>query len=342
MSGTSIYAQALRSIEENKGIAVCTRLRGREGAVAAQVRRSVVPMEARIDAKGLSYASASLKEAEGELEVTIPYMPEERLILLGAGHVGRAVCALAARCGFQVTVCDDRPDCCSPALLPDAARFLCGSFEASIQALCLTPSDYVVIVTRGHAHDRECIKAILPGVWPAYVGMIGSRRRVGLLMEELSGDGYPEERLRAICSPIGLPIGALTPEEIAVSILAEVISYRRLPELARGRVMNRSDSEADMLRYLAASDGPMAVATLIEASGSTPRKAGACMAVRPDGSITGTIGGGSAEARAIRKALDLIGSGRYTVLEEDLAAGPEDIEGMVCGGRMRILIEDWL
>jgi xanthine dehydrogenase accessory factor len=66
------------------------------------------------------------------------------------------------------------------------------------------------------------------------------------------------------------------------------------------------------------------------------------MAVRPDGSITGTIGGGSCEAKAIREALRLIGTGQYTVLSEDLTAGPEDIEGMVCGGRMKILIEDWI
>ena len=143
-----------------------------------------------------------------------------------------------------------------------------------------------------------------------------------------------------ICTPIGLNIGAVTPQEIAVSILAELITYRRMPEHTAVRPCNDSDLTLDMIRYLANDESPKAIVTVIETKGSTPRGAGAKMTVSPRGEIVGTIGGGCSEGSVIRDAIDIIGTGTYRVCEIDMTGEVAEEEGMVCGGTMKVLIED--
>lgn len=158
----------------------------------------------------------------------------------------------------------------------------------------------------------------------------------------LSEEGYSAEAMKRICTPIGLPIGAVTPEEIAISIMAEVVAYKRLPEHQKHqeRYSNQSDIDLDVIRYLASSSEPKAVVTVIEAKGSTPRSAGAKMAVSPLGRVTGSIGGGCSEGAVIREAIKLIGTGTYKTYEIDLTGDVAESDGMVCGGIMRVLIED--
>jgi xanthine dehydrogenase accessory factor len=164
----------------------------------------------------------------GELLAYVePIIPPPRLLIAGAGHIGQAVCHLAAMLGFEVTVVDDRPSFANEERLPDAAQVVVDDIPTAVRDFPIGPDTYVVIVTRGHRHDgqvlRECI-----GRPAAYIGMIGSRRKIRLIYQELveSGVATPEQ-LRRVHSPIGLDIGGVTVEEIAVSIAAELVMVRR-------------------------------------------------------------------------------------------------------------------
>lgn len=239
-------------------------------------------------------------------------------------------------------VCDDRPSFANEGRFPDAAQVLCDSFENCIRKLKITSYDYIVIITRGHTHDADCLREIFKGTQPAYLGLIGSRRRVKGLLEMLLEEGCPKEYMDRISTPIGLDIGAVTPGEIAISILAELVAYKRLPEHSRDgvRCCNDSDVELSVIKYLAENHDPKAIVTVIETKGSTPREAGAKMAVSPRGEVTGSIGGGCSEGAVIRDAVDIIGTGRYMVVDIDLTGEVAESDGMVCGGTMKVLVED--
>ena len=237
---------------------------------------------------------------------------------------------------------DDRPAFANEARFPKASLVICDSFPNAIRSLGINSYDYVVIITRGHVHDADCLREILPGVQPAYLGQIGSRRRVRGLFELLEKEGYSRENMSRICSPIGLDIGAISPEEIAVAIVAEVIAYRRKSEYNSNpdRFLNASDLEPDIIDHLAENEEPKAIATVLETKGSTPREAGAKMSVDRSGRVTGSIGGGCSEGAVIGEAVDIIGTGRYKKLFIDLRGEVAEQEGMVCGGIMQVLLED--
>lgn len=337
----NIYQEALQSLEKNRPVSIETVFSGEAGEIASGLARRLTEMVPVEDARGRRFARVTTEEAEGKRTVLEPLLPPERLIVLGGGHIALPVCEFAAKCGFSVTVADDRPAFANAGRFPLAREVICDSFENALRRLKITPYDYVVIITRGHVHDADCLRVILPGVQPAYLGLIGSRRRVRGLMELLAEEGYSRENMERICTPIGLDIGAVTPEEIAVSILAELIAYKRLPEHGRpDRACNDSDVEPEILRYLAENREPKAVVTVIETKGSTPRGAGAKMAVSPLGQVTGSIGGGCSEAAVIKDAVRLIGTGRYKLMDIDLTGEVAESEGMVCGGTMKVLIED--
>lgn len=265
-----------------------------------------------------------------------PVLLPRRLLIFGGGHVGRALTGLASPCGFAVTVVDDRAEFADPARFP-GARTLCGDPATAMDALVLRPEDSIAILTRGHARDGDALRAALARPETAYLGMIGSRRRVSAMLDQLAAEGVDPGRLARVHTPIGLPIGAVTPAEIAVSILAELIACRRLSD---GEPVLESELDPAVLEALARDGGPRAVATILSARGHTPRGAGAKLALWPDGQIVGTIGGGSAEALAMRRARALTGAGRYEVLSVHLNADVAAREGMACGGEMRILVED--
>ena len=337
----SIHAEILNAIAENRPCALETVCSGTSGRLSGDMTRRLNEVTPVTDAHGRSFARVSTEETDGTLTIREPVLPQERLIVLGGGHIALHVCAIGARCGFSVCVVDDRPDFANSERFPEAARVLCDRFENGIQTLGVTPFDYVVVITRGHRHDADCLRALLAQPESAYLGMIGSRRRTRELLRLLQEEGYDAERLQKICTPIGLNIGAVTPEEIAVSILSEVIAYKRLPEHgAPGRCCSDSDLEHSILRYLAENREPKAIVTVIETKGSTPRGAGAKMAVSPLGKVTGSIGGGCSEAAVIRDAVRIIGAGRYQLMDIDLTGDVAEDDGMVCGGTMRVLIED--
>jgi len=279
-------------------------------------------------------------ETEGKMYLR-RFVPNERLILLGGGHIAVPLCKIAAMLGFSVTVADDRPLFASWERFPEASSVLCDSFSNAIGTLRIGPSDYVCVITRGHRWDGECLRRILKGEYPFYLGMIGSRRRVRALLDLLEEEGYEKEKLSAIHTPIGLKIGAETPGEIAVSICAELIQCRRGTAADKEEdILKRTDTDEELLRFLAENEQPAALMTVISASGSTPAETGAMMAVDKAGRTKGTIGGGCGEAEALTAARGMLGSGGTRIIEVKMTNDVAAEEGMACGGTMTVRIED--
>ena len=147
------------------------------------------------------------------------------LIVFGAGHLSGEIVPLAKRVHFHVTVVDDRPIFADPERFPEADAVLACEFEEAFDRLTIDDNSFVVIVTRGHLHDRLCLERSL-GTEAAYIGMVGSRAKIKTTYEALEAAGVSRERLEQVHSPIGLFIHARLPEEIAVSIVAELIEVR--------------------------------------------------------------------------------------------------------------------
>ena len=342
MEYKNIYAQVLDKIANGESVSINTMIRGDEGEIATDMERHLSEVTEYVDAKGFKQVTTTGVRSGEDFAVGEPVLPRERLIVLGAGHIALPVCEFGAKSGFDVYVCDDRPAFANNDRFPWVKEVLCDSFENNIAKLNITPYDFVVIITRGHKHDADCLREILPGKQPTYLGLIGSRRRVRGLLEMLEGEGFDASNIKRISTPIGLDIGAVTPAEIAVSILAEIIAYKRMPEKNEDgtRYVNSSDLDMDIIEYLAENHDPKAIVTVIQAKGSTPRGAGAKMAVSPTGKVTGSIGGGCSEGAVIREAIDIIGTGRYKRVFIDMTGEVAESDGMVCGGVMYALIED--
>ena len=158
---------------------------------------------------------------------------EDRLLICGAGHIAIPLARFANDVGFSVTVLDDRSDFAHPSRFPDCTT-ISENFTIALRDMPLGPSTHVVIITRGHEHDVDCLVEILPKE-AAYVGLIGSRRRVGFVLQWLEDKGFSREHLDDVFTPIGIPIGAESPEEIALSIVSELVCVRR-----KGRAQARS------------------------------------------------------------------------------------------------------
>ncbi|SNS77504.1 xanthine dehydrogenase accessory factor [Anaerovirgula multivorans] len=272
-----------------------------------------------------------------------PYFPEPRLIVLGGGHIAKPLAEFGARLGFLVTVIDDRPSFANKERFPDAERVICESFEKCFNLFRINESTFVVIVTRGHRHDIDCLRQVLK-YNAAYIGMIGSKRRVKSVKEQLLSEGYSQEMLNKMNAPIGLAIGAITPDEIAISIIAQVISYRRLGGTmslsAKSPKMNWPELDRIVLEELSKGENdPKAVVTVVSTKGSVPRKAGAKMLVWPYGKTLGSIGGGCSEGEIIHIARDVIRNRGYMVQPIDMTGQIVEDEGMVCGGMMEVVIE---
>ncbi len=277
-------------------------------------------------------------ETAGTVRVRL-FRPAERLLLLGGGHVAQPVCHIAAMLGFAVTVADDRAAYITPARFPEAAARICAPFGEAIAQFAVGPGDYVAILTRGHQWDAACLRAVLRGTMPRYLGMIGSKRRVGAQRAMLAEEGIPTARIDALHAPIGLSIGALTPQEIAVSIAAELVQARRAgAPVQKSSVLQTEDTDLRLLEALC-DDCPRAVLLVTEAEGSTPAKPGALMTVDATGATVGTIGGGEMEYAALAAARQLIGTGRSELLPLDLG-GAVTGDAMACGGRATVLLAD--
>ncbi len=164
----------------------------------------------------------------------LPVLPRCRLLIVGGGHVGHAVGQLAVELDFDVWVLDDREEYVTRQRFPRAQRLICGPIGATLRDLEITPQTYCLIVTRGHNHDEEALYHLV-NRGARYVGMIGSKRKIRLIFEDLQNEGIAPEALAAVHAPVGIDIGSQTVPEIAVSILAELVAHRNLGGRVPGR-----------------------------------------------------------------------------------------------------------
>lgn len=293
-------------------------------------------LEKRLVTEGTVEGEPELLEADKGTLFREPFSAGERLIVLGGGHIALPLAEFGARLGFSVLVIDDRYEFANKARFPWAKQVLCRSFAGCFEDLCINENDYITVVTRGHKYDDVCLRQLFTMKKPAYLGMIGSRRRVKLLMDGLRRDGFREERIKSVHTPIGLPIGAVTPEEIAISIFAEIIQVKRS---SGERIV--TDLDSSILEILAEEPRQdRVVVTIMDAKGSVPRGKGAKMVLFEDGRLAGSIGGGCSEGAVLQDCRDIMGTGNYLVKHIDLTGTSAEDAGMVCGGVMTVLIED--
>jgi xanthine dehydrogenase accessory factor len=156
-----------------------------------------------------------------------PVCGAQRLVIAGAGHIAQPLAALGSTLGFHVTVIDDRASFANRERFPNADEIVVRPFAAAIEALTLDRHCYLVSVTRGHSFDEEVIRTALRHSRGAFIGMIGSRRRVKATLERIAESGVSQDLLDQVHAPLGMDIAAETPEEIAVSIIAEIVRERR-------------------------------------------------------------------------------------------------------------------
>jgi xanthine dehydrogenase accessory factor len=169
----------------------------------------------------------------GRMQVFIePIEGTPVLCLFGAGHVAQPLARMAKACGFRVELADDRVKFANAERFPEADAIVVDEFPAAASRMTLGPSSYAIVVTRGHKGDAEALQAVL-GRGLRFVGLLGSRPKVVHIFAALEERGVPREELARVHAPLGLEIGAQTPEEIAVSILAEMIAVRRGVDPAR-------------------------------------------------------------------------------------------------------------
>jgi len=163
----------------------------------------------------------------GEMKIFIDILqPKEGVLIFGAGHIAVCVSKLAKTVGFKVTIIDDRKEFANQDRFPEADEIIVEEIEDALAHLNITPSTYIIILTRGHLKDEEVLGSVIRSN-AAYIGMIGSRKKNATVFRHLEGQGISQDELAKVHAPIGIDIKAQTPEEIAVSIMAEIIQVRR-------------------------------------------------------------------------------------------------------------------
>lgn len=240
------------------------------------------------------------------------------LFICGGGHVAKEVASLAAYLDFAVTVMDDRADLANQERFPTAEKIICDSYDNLRNYL---PEDACyVVVTPDHKADLQCVSTILNTKY-RYLGMIGSKRKVAATFENLRMAGFSEEQIRSIFAPIGISIGAVTPAEIAVSILAQIIQEKNKTHAA--------SADRELLETTEAG----ALCVITEKTGSAPRGVGSMMFVGKDKTL-GSIGGGEPENIVIRQARE-----NPVLAEREYVLNNRGKKGldMICGGTIRVL-----
>ena len=271
---------------------------------------------------GTLYQRAAAALLKAEIDVSLLreewFSPQPHLFICGGGHISCELVKMASCLDFHIQVMDDREEFAHQERFPLADRVICDSF-AHLERY-LEPEGYYVVVTRGHQADYECVSTILDHSY-RYLGMIGSRAKVRNTLEKLREAGMTQEQIQSIHAPVGLPIKAVTPAEIAVSILAEIIMEKN----------SRGTGSASRELLETKESGTLCIIT--KKSGSSPRGVGSMMFVK-DSEVIGTIGGGAVEYEAIREARSHSG---VRLREYDLGSEEAGNLGMICGGRNQVL-----
>lgn len=257
---------------------------------------------------------------------------EKTLLICGGGHVSVPVAQLGVMLGYDVMVVDDREKFADPARFVPGVHTVCAPFGPYLSRE-FDWNGYqdlsVVIVTRGHGADAVCLREAVKHPL-TYLGMIGSKRKNEAIFQLLMGEGVTPEALERVHAPIGLSIGAQTPEEIAVSIAAEWIATR---SSGRGSILPQD------LREVLLSGAKGVMVTVVRKTGSAPRDVGARMFLGADGSTVGTIGGGLAEYQATCAGRAMMEAPRTMLKSYEMRSGEAGRSGMICGGDIDVLFE---
>ena len=278
-----------------------------------------ISLAPRHDGSLYQRAVASLMRSEQDVALLNKewFTPQPTLFICGGGHVAKEVAAMADRLDLSVTVMDDREDLANRERFPTAARVICDSYDELSKYL--EPDACYVVVTPDHKADLQCVSAILPTEY-RYLGMIGSKRKVAATFENLRKAGFTEEQISTVFAPIGLDIGDVTPAEIAVSILAQLIKEKN----------KRHTASAD--RELLDSTEPGMLCVITGKRGSAPRGVGSMMFVG-ENSTVGSIGGGEPEFQAISHAR---ANPCFSVKEYALNRSAVNGLDMICGGTIEL------
>ena len=261
---------------------------------------------------------------------------EKQIVICGGGHVSIPVITLGVMMGCEVTVLEDRPLFADNARRAGATKVICAPFEEGLEQVKGNADTYFVIVTRGHRYDQICLEKIARKEH-AYIGMIGSRRRTTLVKQILAEKGIDKNVLDSVYTPIGLDIGAETPVEIAVAIMAEIIEVKNKKKRTCGYTKEIMQAVLNPER----GSESKVMATIVKRKGSAPQGVGIKMLVLRSGTCIGTIGGGCMEANIMQKAL-LMASGNgpeAVICKVDMTGADAEEEGMVCGGVVSVLLE---
>lgn len=263
-----------------------------------------------------------------------PLSKKTRVVICGAGHISISLIKMCKLLGLHVTVIDDRPTFVNDGRQAGADTCICEPFSSALKNIESDTSTFFIIVTRGHRYDIDCLREILYKNC-CYTGMIGSKVRVNRIKEALIEEGFTEDKLNDVYTPIGLKIGAETPPEIAVSILAEII-------YVKNKTLKGSEFPKEILNTIIGEgfeNSPTALATIISRKGSAPRQVGTKMLVLKSGTTVGTIGGGCVESEIKLLSLDVIRSGVPLLKTVDMTGLYAEADGMVCGGIVEVFIE---
>lgn len=210
-------------------------------------RRALEPDVEEIDEGVHELEDSRGREVRVYLEL---HHPQPELVVVGAGHIAQPLCTIGDLLGFRVSVLDDRPDFATRERFPEAERVVEVDFSDPFADVRIHRLSHLVLVTRGHKYDYECLRRVLRmDPQPAYIGMIGSRRRVRATWAQLMEEEVPRERIAAVHAPVGLDLGAETPGEIAVSVASEIVLHWRggsgRPLREEERVLERFFPEDD-------------------------------------------------------------------------------------------------
>lgn len=295
------------------------------------MKRYVKPMKEKYPEKNVTikathndslYQRVIAKLIESGMDVSLVkeewFHTQPELIICGGGHVSHDLAKMASCLDFHIKVIDDREEFANRERFSMADEVICDSFDNLKKHM--VKEGYYVVVTRGHKDDFKCVSTILEDSYQ-YLGMIGSKNKVRTAFDNLRNAGVEEKLIETIHAPIGLNIGAKTPAEIAVSILAEIIQVKN------------QKSAAFISREMASVKEKGTLCIIVEKTGSTPRAEGSMMFVT-DSQIIDTIGGGVIEHEAIE---DARASNQVFVKEYDLDNGTAESLGMICGGRNKVL-----
>mgnify|MGYP001189989740 FL=1 len=222
-----VYKHIAGSSKSNKSSLAVTRF-GRHGFSKTIIRQNGCLVGSTLDEEEKRRYEAHLKETKPVLDRDVfvePVQTASRIYIFGSGHVAQCLATIAKFVGFHVTVIDDREEFLNADRFPDAHEMLRTDFISALQHLNFTGMEYVVVMTRSQEDDAGILEVVLKQQ-VRYIGMVGSSRKIGIIKEHLRNKGCDDAALRIIRAPIGVPIRAETPEEIAVSIVAELINIR--------------------------------------------------------------------------------------------------------------------